>query len=173
LTFQEIAITFQNHPALAVWYIKSDTLQLSADGSSMSGPWSGKASGAPDGYGTIDLDRNSVTTVAVAGDWQGTLTEPSGGSSTSLLLGMDLTQSQTAVQGTETIEQQGATQHYADITLTGVVIGREFSFQEKEITDQNPPPGFYWLIKTGNPQLSTTGDSMNGPWGTGSGGRSI
>lgn len=105
----------------------------------------------------------------VSGNWQGTLYQPSGGPTTSYNLEMNLTQSGDSVQGTEQISTGS---YYADINLSGTVDETTdvFNFQESSISQQNPPPGYYWLIKSGSLQISADGNSMSGPWSPSSGG---
>ena len=113
------------------------------------------------------LEQKLMLSVDIAGQWQGTITQPSGlGIVTSYDLDMTLTQSGSSVQGTE---KTSTGQYYADITLTGTIdINNVFNFQEGTITQQNTPPGYYWYIKSGNLQISASGGSMSGPWYAGS-----
>ena len=110
----------------------------------------------------------------ITGQWQGTLTEPDGGTQHLFDFSMDLTQSGDNVQGTDTISWITGT-YFADIELSGILDNSTnvFIFQETSITQQNPPPGAYWLIKSGSLQMSVDGSSMSGPWVSGSYGGTI
>lgn len=109
------------------------------------------------------LEQKQMLSVNITGQWQGTLTQPNGGYSSSYDLEMNLTQSGDSVQGTEKISTGP---YYADINLSGSVDETKdvFNFQESSITQQNTPPFTYWLIKSGSLQLSAGGNSMTGPW---------
>jgi Bacterial Ig-like domain (group 3) len=161
-TFQETAILFQALPLADVWFLKSGTLTISNTGPSLSGAWTGTASGNSSGSGTLSLLYTTVSTPDLTGDWQGTLQENY--NSNSFLLAMDLTQSEGMVTGTETISRADNTAYYATFQITGIVIGEEFVFQEGSITSQNPPPGSSWLIKSGNLTVSPDASALAGPW---------
>ncbi len=103
----------------------------------------------------------------VTGQWQGTLSQVSGGPASLYNFGMDLTQSQNAVTGTSRIEIIDHPQYYGVMTLTGNVTGNQFAFQEPTIIEFHPPPGYYWLLKSGTLEVSADGTSMTGTWSSG------
>lgn len=161
-TFQESSILFQALPSNDLWLLKSGSLNISASGPSLSGSWTGTASGNQTGSGTLDVTFASVSTADLAGSWTGTLQEND--NVHSFLLDMNFTQNQDMITGTETIYRADNTDYYATFQITGIVIGQEFIFQEGTILDQVPPPGSSWLIKSGNLNASMEESVLTGPW---------
>jgi hypothetical protein len=110
--------------------------------------------------------RTVPSTANIGGDWQGTLTQPS--FATTYGYTMDLVQTQGSVQGTSEITEDSG-QYYGVMSLTGTVSGSTFTFQENAITQQAPPPGFVWLLKSGTLSVSTATNpsTMTGTWESG------
>ena len=111
----------------------------------------------------FDSLEQRVVLTDISGQWSGTATQGYGGSANLYSFDLNLSQSGNNVSGTERV---GDRQYYAIIDLTGIVDQSKniFNFQENSITDQNPPPGYSWLIKSGSLQISADASSMNGPW---------
>jgi hypothetical protein len=104
----------------------------------------------------------------VTGQWGGTLTQFIIGQTFVYNFKMDLVQNnQGSVTGTDYIQRQDQPQAYAEMSLTGSITGSTFTFQETAILQQVPPPGAFWLIKSGSELLSSDGNSMTGSWSPG------
>src|SRR5262249_31464217 len=100
--------------------------------------------GTSDFNASTDTSHSLTVGANVTGQWQGTLTQ----GSTTFNYSMTLTQTQGAATGTSTIQVQAQPQYFGTMNLTGSTSQSTFSFQETTIASQNPPPGFFWLLKS-------------------------
>jgi subtilase family serine protease len=112
-----------------------------------------------------ELERR-LAPASAAGLWQGTLDQPDGTLSTTFQETLNLSQTGTAIAGTEEIEFSGQPQYYGLFDVSGTATATQAVVSDESITSQNLPFGGYWYYKTMSFPIPATVPSgtVNGTW---------
>lgn len=115
-------------------------------------------------FSFLTLSSARAQSVEITGDFTGTLTQPGGPTVPTFGYSMLLFEDTNGnVTGNSFINVPGEP-YFAVFSVTGTVSNGTFNFQETGISSQDPAPGTYWCIKSGQLTVSGDGLSLTGPW---------
>ncbi|HUN56488.1 MAG TPA: chitobiase/beta-hexosaminidase C-terminal domain-containing protein [Candidatus Binataceae bacterium] len=102
--------------------------------------------------------------INITGDYSGVLNQPGGPVVPTFTFSMLLFEDANGNVTGDSFANVPGEPYFVVESLSGTIANGIFNFQETSIVAQNPAPGTYYCIKSGQLTISADGSSLTGPW---------